>query len=450
MSSAEPAADESPYSSVVVGGGPGGLGPLLWAAQRGLLDDWLDQGVALVERTGRLGGTLGRYGICSDSLGGSYLECLEAEALAAAFHHLREAPATVEMQRYRHGFPPLPLVDSYMGRIGAALAERFAHHPASALHLHTTVQSIHLRRDGMVALFARDGDARPRTLIARSAIVALGGRQPWQEKAPESGLRFPDNAERRVLSSNVLLSHEGLAAANGIIASAGRRRIIVLGGSHSAYAVAWALLQLPAAKTLGDAQIAIVQRRPPRVFYPDRLAAAADLYHVAPGDICARTQRVNRMGGLRGHGRDMWRQIACRPGTMPEPRVAVLAEQDFSRGELQAMLDDAALVAPCLGYRSATLPVFDAEGRRLALSADNNGDAVGDDCRVLLADGTKLPNVFGIGLGTGFRPSQAMGCEPNFNGQANSLWLYQNDMGALIYNAIQAMPTEPRMAVAAA
>jgi hypothetical protein len=450
MSSAEEAHDDAPYSTAVVGGGPGGLGPLLWAAQYGLLDAWLEQGVALVERTARLGGTLGRYGICSDSLGGSYLECLEAEALAPAFHHLREEPTTVEMQRYRQSFPPLPLVDRYMGRIGEGMAAAFARHPASALHLQTTVQSVHLRADGTVALFVRTSDARPRTLIARSAIIALGGRQPWQERAPESGLRFVDTTERRVLSSNVLLTHDGLAAANDIIASAGDRRIVILGGSHSAYAVAWALLQLPAAKSLGEAQIAIVQRRPPRVFYPDRAAAIADFYHAAPGDICARTQRVNRMGGLRGHGRDMWRQIACRPGTTPEPRVTVLAEQDFTRAELQAMLDEAALVAPCLGYRSATLPVFDPDGRRLALSADNNGDAVGDDCRLLLADGSKLANVFGIGLGTGFRPTETMGCEPNFNGQANSLWLYQNDMGALIYHAIQAMLAgPPRAAVAA-
>jgi hypothetical protein len=449
MCSAERLAVEGPYSSVVVGGGPGGIGPLLWAAQNGLLDAWLEQGVALVERSGRLGGTLGRYGICSDSLGGSYLECLETEALAPSFHHLRLDPAALEMQRYRRSFPPLPLVDRYMGQIGHALAAAFASHPASALHFHTTVQSIHLRTDGTVAVFARGSDARPKTLAARSAIVALGGRQPWQDNAPESGLTFPDGARRRVLSSNVLLSHDGLAIANDIIASAGDRRIIVLGGSHSAYAAAWALLQLPAATALGEGQIAIVQRRPPRVFYPDRAAAAADLYHVAPGDICARTQRVNRMGGLRGYGRDIWRQIARRPGTTPEPRVIVLAEQDFANAELQAMLDEAALVVPCLGYRSATLPIFDADGRRLALKADSNGDAVGDDCRLLLADGTKMPNVFGIGLGTGFRPSEEMGCEPNFRGQANSLWLYQNDMGALIYHAIQATMAKADSAVAA-
>src|ERR1700751_6430436 len=104
MYSASAGADESPFASVVVGGAPGGLGPLLWAAQNGLLDAWLEQGVAVVERTGRLGGTLGRYGICSDSLGGSYLECLEPEALTPSFHHLRERPTTILMQHYRPSF----------------------------------------------------------------------------------------------------------------------------------------------------------------------------------------------------------------------------------------------------------------------------------------------------------------------------------------------------------
>ena len=50
---------------------------------------------------------MGRYGICSDSLGGSYLECLEPEALTPSFHHLRDDPVTFEMQRYRQSFPPI-------------------------------------------------------------------------------------------------------------------------------------------------------------------------------------------------------------------------------------------------------------------------------------------------------------------------------------------------------
>jgi hypothetical protein len=413
-----------------------------------LLEQWLDQGIALVERGDRLGGSLGRYGINSDSLGGSYLECLEAEGWPEPLHHLRSDAVTLEMEGYRTAYPPLPLVDRYMGRIGLGLASMLEHHPSSALHLHTTARSVHLRDDGMVAVAVSGEDDRPRALIARSAIVALGGRQHWQDDAGMPGLQFADCRMRRALSSNELLTHAGLVEANEVIAGAAGRKIIILGGSHSAYAVAWALLQLPAAATLGEGQIVILQRRAPRVFYPDRAAAAADSYDVDPGDVCHRTQRVNRMGGLRGHGRDIWRRIARRPGVTAETRISVLALQDFSGAGLRAAIEEAALVVPCLGYRSATLPIYDASGRRLALKADH-GDAVDGDCRLLLADGTPLPNVFGIGLGSGFRPTQDMGCEPNFSGQANSLWLYQNDIGAVIYRTIQAMSEQRSAAVAA-
>ena len=105
-------------SSIIVGGGPGGLGPLIWAAQHGLLPDWLDRGVAIVERQAHLGGTLGRFGIHSDSLGGSYLECLEAPGLPEALLPLRDDPLAREMAQYRDTFPPLRLVDRFMRRIG--------------------------------------------------------------------------------------------------------------------------------------------------------------------------------------------------------------------------------------------------------------------------------------------------------------------------------------------
>lgn len=433
----DPATPPPILSSIIVGGGPGGLGPLLWAAQHGHLEDWLDHGVALVERSGRLGGSLGRFAINSDSLGGSYLECLVAEAFPAALHHLRHEPVTEEMRRYRDCFPPLSLVDRYMGRIGQALAAMLSGHPASRLHLHTAAEMLRLRADGTVAIRIRQGD-QVGELVARSAVVAVGGRQLWQDEELASGLKLADCGAQQVLSSGALLTHEGLAAANEIVARAEGRRIVVLGGSHSAYAAAWALLELPAAEALVDGQIAIVQRRAPRVFYPDRAAAEADDYKVEPGDVCVRTGRVNRMGGLRGHGRDIWRRIARRAGVAAESRVAIHPLQDFSPAKLRAEIEQAALVVPSFGYRSATLPVFAPSGQRLALAADHDGDAVNGNCRLLTVDGTEVPNVFGIGLGTGFRPSESMGCEPNFSGQANSLWLYQNDIGGLIYRGIQA------------
>jgi len=427
-------------SSVIIGGGPGGLGPLVWAAQHGRLPGWLDEGVAIVERSGRLGGSLGRYGINSDSLGGSYLECLASEVVPEALRQMRDEAVTGEMALYRDAYPPLTLVDRYMGRIGIAMTELLDEHPASTLHLHTEARSVRLRSDGSVAVFVHTSEGRAGPLIAQSAVVAVGGHQPWRDQSL-LGLRFAD-CKTRLMPSNELLSHAGLAEANTIIGTAGDRQIVILGGSHSAYAVAWALLELPAAAHLKAGQLVIAQRRPPRVFYPNQAEADVDSYPVHPGDLCPRTGRVNRMGGLRGHGRDIWRRIMARPGCEPETRIAIVDVAALDTDDLRMLMDEAALVAPCLGYRSATLPIIDQAGHRLALRADANGDAVGDDCRLVLADGAVLPNVYGIGLGTGFRPSLTMGCEPNFSGQANSLWLYQNDIGGAIYRGIHEKKAE--------
>lgn len=428
-------------SSIIIGGGPGGLGPLIWAAQQGLLPDWLDRGVAVIERQAHLGGTLGRFGIHSDSLGGSYLECLHAPGIPPALQAVRDDPVTHEMAEYRDSFPPLSLVDRFMRRVGQALGAILTER--SALRLCTEAQAVRLSSDGSVAVDLIGPDGREGTVGARSAIIALGGRQFWRHGSLHPGLTLADCDMRAVMPSDRALSKEGLAEANRILAEAGQRRILILGGSHSAYSVAGALLDLPAAKRLAAGQIAILQRREPRIFYPNLDAALADSYEVEPGDICPRTQRVNRMGGLRGYGREMWRQIANRPQTRAEPRVVTLPMQRFSGAELRAMIADAAMVVPCFGYRSTMLPVFDSEGTRLVFNAEEGGVAVGEDSRLLLSDGTSLPNLFGIGLGTGYKLPPSMGGEPNFNGQANSLWLYHNDIGAVIYRAVRELDRQP-------
>jgi len=421
----------------------------VWAAQQGQLTDWLDRGVALVERRGYLGGSLGRFGIHSDSLGGSYLECLEAPALPDGLRLLRDDPITCEMETHRHDFPPLELVDRYMRLVGGAIGTIVADQPRSTIHYHTTAQSIRLRDDGTVAVRILPGEGGSDTLIAHSAIVAIGGRQSWKQSVLRAGLTLAQCRPRHVSPSDQLLTWAGLAEANSTLAAADDRPIVVLGGSHSAYAAAWALLCLPAAARLKASQIVIVQRREPRVFYANGAAATEDLYPFAQGDVCPRTLRVNRMGGLRGYGREMWRQISARPGAVREERVVVRSFDDFTTPALRQLIGDAAMVVPCFGYRSSTLPIFDQHGRRLALSADAGDMAVDDLCRLRLADGDCVPNVFGIGLGTGFRLTQSMGGEPNFDGQANSLWLYQNDIGGVIYEAVRALTGKSRVAVAA-
>jgi hypothetical protein len=424
------------HSSLIIGGGPGGLGPLLWAAQSGGLPDWLDRGVVIVDRQPMLGGTLGRYAINSDSLGGAYLEFLDAPGTPDALRALRSDPVTAQMEEYHDGFPPLSLVDRFLRRLGAIIETLIAEHPRCSFLKSTDVRGLYLQEDGCLRAPLAGGDGVSSEIVARTAIVALGGRQDWIRQPLRPGLTLDECRVRYAMASDHLLSHSGLREADRMLDDGDGRPIVILGGNHSAYSAAWTLANLLRPAVLEGRRVFIVQRRLPRIFYPARETAEADKYAMEDGDICPRTGRVNRLGGLRGDGRDMWRRITGRHHLPAESRFTVLSLPELDPGELRALLEDAALVIPSFGYRSATMPIFDAQGRRLSLNADLGGRNVEQDCRLLLADGNTLANVFGIGLGTGFRPFGTMGGEPNFKGQANSLWLYQNGIGALVHRGV--------------
>lgn len=419
-------------STIILGGGPGGTGALIWAAQTGGLDAWLDQGVVLVESQAQLGGSLGRYAINSDTLGSAYLECLEAGNAHAFLRQMRTDPVTHEMQQYRDGFPPLSLVGRFMARLGAGLAEVLLRHPRCAVLTETTARSVIVLPDGSVKVKAVERSGRRRKLHAHSLVMAVGASH---------AIVPPASLHPHILPSDRLLTAAGLCEAVDILRRAKRQSVAILGGSHSAYSVAWALTHLLGQEAVPGLEIVMLSRQEPPVFYASAAAAAADGYAILPGDICPRTGRVNRLGGLRGNGRDIWRQLRHDPASLPIRRQNMAG---LTPGAVQDLLAEAALVIPAFGYRSRHLPVFNHAGLRIPLRTDVSLPAVDAACRIYRADGSVLPTVFGIGLGTGFRPTESMGGEPNFTGQANSLWLYQNDIGATVFSGVQQAVREAR------
>ena len=426
------------YGLAILGAGPAGTGPLVWAAQHGKLTSWLDIGIAVVERSGTIGGTIGKYAVNADSLGASFIECLEAPAAPAFFSALRHDDIARELQQRRHEYPPLELVGEYVRRLGVALEAAVTSHPGGDFLPNRTVEALHLKADGSVSVSLSSGES----LRARTALLALGGCQDFamaRDLDIAAGLRRADIAPEKTMLTDSLLTAAGIRRAGDILRQAPSRRTVIVGGSHSAFSSAWALLNKLPDAGFGDRDIAIVHRRAPRIFYPTMEAALSDGYAATERDVCPFTKRVHRLGGLRNDGRDLWRRLTGRPGMTPETRVELVSlwDPDFTVDRLRRLLDDAALVVLALGYRLATVPVYDAEGRRLPLMAEQGGCAVSFDSRLKLADGTTLPNVFAVGLGSGYRPLGDMAGEPSFDGQQNSLWLYQNGLGRVIYDGVQ-------------
>ena len=185
----------------------------------------------------------------------------------------------------------------------------------------------------------------------------------------------------------------------------GRRRIIILGGSHSAYAVARRARITGASRSAAARSTSFSAARRGSSILIAR-PRCDDLYHVAPGDICPRTLRVNRMGGLRGHGREMWRQIACRPGTLPEPRIATMPSNTSLAPSCARSSNEAALATPALATGRRPCRCSMPSGQRLAFQAERGAmrSARIAGCCSPTAPGCPIS---GIGLGTGFKYPQA-------------------------------------------
>ena len=132
---------------------------------------------------------------------------------------------------------------------------------------------------------------------------------------------------------------------------------------------------------------------------------------------------------MRGRG------IGGRP---PEPRLCLHRLSGADDPVAARLLAEAHLIVAALGYRPRALPILGLRGEPVKLLAQTLEmlPMVDGECRVLEAAGEPLPQLFGIGLAAGFVPRGRLGGEPSFVGQANGLWLWQNDVGAMIVNAL--------------
>jgi Pyridine nucleotide-disulphide oxidoreductase len=425
----------------IIGGGPGGLAPLLAAHRRGRLAELLEVGITVVEQSDSLGaGTIGRWCINSDSTGFTFADCLAGPRngkLAA----LRNHPITEEFVTAGDGTVPLSRAGEFLAAVGQGIHELIAGSPKGrVLNRHTAVSAQHTGTGWRTRI--RDVETgRQQTIDSRNIVVATGASQPMERLVSErvAGVNLVERWGRKVVQSGDVLSEAGFRAMATRLGNLGRPpRVAIIGGSTSAAALAYAMLHRLPNVTFGPGGLTILHRRPLRIFYPSVAAALAEGYtEFGPDDICPLSGRVFRLSGFRLESRELIMQARGIGGRAPEPRLQLhrLGVDDASS---VALLDDADLVIAALGYRPRALPIFDCAGRRVPLFAETGPKAplIDGHCRVLDADGKPIPHAFAIGLAAGFVPHGKLGGEPSFMGQANGLWLWQSDVGGMIVDAI--------------
>jgi dTDP-4-amino-4,6-dideoxygalactose transaminase len=426
---------------VIIGGGPAGVAPLLAAHRRGRLSELLEQGVTVVEQSSAVGGgSIGRWCINSDSTGFTFADCL-AGPPDGELAPLRSHALTKEFLQAGAGTVPLRRAGEFLALVGQAMSEVIAARPNS--HVLNRCKAISTRRTatGWLTRIEELATGQQRTIQSRNVVLATGASQPSERLQAETvaGANLVERWGEKLLQSSDMLDDPGFAALAARLAAFGRSpRVAIIGGSTSAAAVAYALLNRMPGVNFGPNGVTIAHRRPLRIFYPNVDAALADGYtEFGPDDICPVSGRVFRLAGFRLDSRELIMRARGIGGLPPEPRL-LLHRLGIDDAASRSLLDNADLVIAALGYRPHALPVFDQADNLVPLLAQTAPQAplVDGSCRVLDALRNPLPGLFAIGLAAGFVPHGKLGGEPSFRGQANGLWLWQSDVGGLIVDAI--------------
>ena len=431
-------------SAIVIGGGPAGTALLTAASKRGQLQALAASGLVVVERDATLGGgRVGRYAITSDSTATTFLSAVKdnPDPQIAA---LAEHPSARTIERFTDALG-VPLVDvgPFVRATGEALGKIVTERGGDVLTGHD-VTGAELVGDGLWSVrMRRRRDGADLAQLARAIVIATGGYQPLERLAAQrvAGLDLVATAGDRLIQSDDMLALGGYDRLADLLAGKAAPRITVIGGSTSAVAAVALILKGTPGLPLGAGAVTLLHRRPLRPFYHSAEAAKADGFtDFGTDDICPVSGFVYRLAGFRLEARELVLRMLCVNGRVPDPRVHFHRIAGDNDAVAQRHIRHADIVIAALGYRPNALALTDASGKRIALACDTGKPMVDKHCRIIGDDGTPLPNAYGIGLAAGFVPWGAFGGEASFSGQANGLWLWQNDVGAMIVEQIMSTP----------
>ncbi len=433
--------------TLLIGGGPAGTALLTAATKRGQLGDFA-QGLVVVERDAAIGvGRLGKYAITSDSTATTFLTAVKDNPypeIAAILDH----PAGRAVARYTDaiGVPLVeagPLIRATGDRLGDIVC-------ANGGELLTGHEALGTRRiDGGMwsTRLRRRADGSEFEQLSHNVVIATGGHQPLDRLAAQqvAGQSLVAQAGDRLLQSDEVLAHGGMAKVADLLSGKRAPKIVVIGGSTSALATIFLILKTAPALPFGEHGITLLHRRPLRPFYPSIEAAQAEGFtDFTPDDICPVSGFVYRLAGFRLEARELVLRMLGVDGRVADPRIRNHRITGDDDAVARSALAEADIVIAALGYRPHALPVFDADGQPIDLSAAHNRAMVDKHCRVTDAAGTAIPGLYGIGLAAGFVPWGHLGGEASFSGQANGLWQWQNDVGQMIVDQVLGAATERR------
>ena len=424
--------------AVIIGAGPAGLAPLFAAANTGTLSKLLLAGITIVEQQSSVGtGTIGRYGVNSDSSAQAFLDVL-SKCQDVRLAPLYSDPVSDQLRHLGKSSVPLTLVSEFLGAAGTLLCNLI--HTSERGQVLTGYAAQHIQRlsPDLWSTEVRDlSTGETFQIHSDFVLIASGGHQPSSRLSEDVVADVPllPRYAGKVLQSDAVLAHTGtptvVAALKGITAP----KVVIVGGSTSAGAVALRLLDRTPELSFGAGGVTMMHRRPLRIYYEsEQLALEENYQEFTPDDVCALTGAVHRLAGFRLETRELIMRVLGIGNRPPEPRLKLFPLKQHGTDAARKVLDEADLLIAALGYRPRLLPVFDENMDAIELlePSEQRWSVVDGCCRLLTSKGEVLPGLFAMGLAVGPGSDSSRGGEREFTGQVNSLWLWQHTLGQKI------------------
>jgi len=278
----------------------------------------------------------------------------------------------------------------------------------------------------------------------------------------------------KAMTAAEALSEAGALKLQSILGPAKMKKVVIIGGSHSAFSVAWSLLygsppNLPVAPAMasspakpagGEASpvagggvtfrakdITILHRSKVRLMFASVEAASQAGYGGFDPDTDVSAQgRVNPFSGLRYDAKKLFqavkqglerRVVLERMGATGPPLDKVKQSP-----QVKLLLDNAVAIVIATGFETHEVPIRDPDGGLVPLLRDaRTGQAMVDEQgRLQRADGRPLAALYGAGLGHG-QPCKSplvAGERGESGGRADGVDLYFRSYGHLLLQGILA------------
>jgi|GEM_PF-3905842 len=224
--------------------------------------------------------------------------------------------------------------------------------------------------------------------VSKKVVFATGARE-----VPTPELKALSDAGhiRLVLSGDIL---------SGRI-SVTEEEVTIFGSSH---AMAAAVSKLRHVK-----KIVVLGRNPLRVFYPSEEAARRDGYQYRSEEVCKRTGRVWRFGGMRyPHAAEVLRRL--KDGSL------IFVQYDEIFPELKG------LVIQATGQVANQIPVYGYRGKLIGPRMRSNGHVFVDAGHCIYdLSGNTIPGAHALGLGHQPGASPELGGEQAYRGPVTAV-----------------------------